>query len=208
MKGTTIFFDLETGGVEDHHPNIQVAAVAVREDWSEAGVLERKIDFEPAACDPEALRLNGYRPEDWVTAVTERQAMLEFDAFCRRHGDLSLVSKRTGNPYTMARLAGHNVAAFDIPRIRRAMDRAGVKFMRGCWWYPLDTYQRALWHFTERGLQQPEDFKLQSLAAHFGIEAQGAAHEALADVRLCARIARAIIAVHESDQAARRSLIP
>lgn len=193
MAGTTIYFDLETGGVEDYHPNIQLAAVAVGPDWRELGVLERKIAFEPSRCDPEALRINGYKPEAWVGALTERQAMIDFDGFCKEHGDLTLVSKRTGRPYLMARLAGHNVCSFDIPRVRAAMDRAGVKFMRGCWWYPLDTYQRALWHFTERGLPQPEDFKLQSLAHHFGIEAQGAAHEALADVRLSVRIARAII---------------
>lgn len=193
MRGTTIFFDLETGGVEDYHPNIQLAAVAVGPDWREVGVLEAKIDFEPSRCDPQALRLNGYKPEAWVGARSEREVMIQFDEFCRLHGDLSLVSKRTGRPYTMARLAGHNVAAFDIPRLRAAMDRAGVKFMRGCWWYPLDTYQRALWHFTERGLAQPDDFKLQSLRSHFGIEPQGEEHEALADVRVSARIARAII---------------
>lgn len=193
MNGTTVFFDLETGGVESHHPNIQIAAVAVK-GWKEVEAFERKIRFEPSKCDPEALMLNGFREADWrEQAVPERDAMVAFDEFCWRHGDMRLVSGKTGRPYTMARLAGHNVAAFDVPRLRAAMERAGVGFMRGCWWYPLDTLQRALWHFTERGLQPPENYKLQTLAQHLGIPAQGAAHEALADVRLSVLVAKSIL---------------
>lgn len=191
MRGTTIFFDLETGGTDDRHPNIQIAAIAVR-DWQEVDAFESKIAFDPRACDPEALRINGYRAEDWAGAVSERAAMTAFDAFCGRYGDLQLVSARTGRPYTMARLAGHNVTAFDVPRLRAACDRAGIRFMRGCWWYPLDSYQRAIWHFAERGLPEPENFKLQTLARHFGIPAQGAEHEALADVRLTVRLAECL----------------
>lgn len=192
MRGTTIFFDLETGGVEPHHPNVQIAAVAVR-DWKEVGAFERKIEFEPAACDPAALRINGYKADAWKGAVAERVAMREFDEFCQSFGDLVLTSQRTGRPYTVARLAGHNIAAFDLPRTRAAMDRAGVGFWKGCWWYPLDTYQRAVWHFEERGLQPPADYKLQTLARHFNLPAQGAEHEALADVRLTALLARELV---------------
>lgn len=191
MKGTTIFFDLETGGVEDAHPNIQIAAVAVR-DWKEVEAFERKIQFNPVLCDPAALQLNGYAPSKWAQAVTEPDAFRAFDAFCARHGDLELVSARTGRPYTVARLAGHNVTSFDIPRLRSAMARAGVKFMRACWFYPLDTYQRAVWHFAEREMPTPENFQLQTLARHFGIPAQGAEHEALADVRLTVRLAECL----------------
>lgn len=194
MKGTTVFFDLETGGVEERHPTIQVAAVAVR-DWLEVEAFECKVAFDPEACDPEALRLNGYSAEAWLHAFPEVEALSLFNAFCTRHADLSLVSERTGRPYTVARLAGHNVAAFDIPRVRRALDARRV-FWKACWWYPLDTYQRAIWHFTERGLTPPKNFQLQTLAAHFGIPAQGAAHEALADVRLCALIARTLAEAH------------
>ncbi len=191
MKGTTLYFDLETGGVEDYHPNIQIAAVAVR-DWKEVGEFERKIQFDVNKCDPAALRLNGYTPAAWEDAVTEGDAMRAFDAFCLKHGDLRLVSARTGRPYTMARLAGHNVVSFDVPRVRAAMERAGVKFWKGCWWYPLDTYQRTLWHYEESGLEGPDDYKLQTIARFLDIPPQGPAHDALADVRLCVKIARSL----------------
>jgi DNA polymerase III epsilon subunit-like protein len=193
VSGTTIFFDLETGGVEPRHPNIQLAAVAMK-DGVEVESFEAKIAFAENACEPEALRLNGYSREKWVGASSEAVVACVFDEFCKRHADLELVSKRTGKPYTVARLAGHNVSAFDVPRARAMMDRAGVRFWRACWWYPLDTYARAIWHFEERGLAWPENFQLQTLARVFGIQAQGAAHEALADVRLCVLLARTLAA--------------
>jgi DNA polymerase III epsilon subunit-like protein len=191
MKGTTVFFDLETGGVEPHHPNIQVAAIAVR-DWKEIDAYEAKVAFDPKACDPEALKVNGYTPEAWLKAVSEAQAASGFAEFCRKHADVTMTSKRTGRPYKVARLAGHNVVAFDVPRARAMMERAGGLFWPACWWYALDTYQRAIWHFAELGGAEPENYQLQTLARYLRIEAQGAAHEALADVRLCARIAQAL----------------
>lgn len=190
MNGTTVFFDLETGGVEPDRPIIQVAAVAMRSDV-EVEAFEAKIAFPEAECDPEALRVNGYKRENWTQAVSEGVAARLFDEFCTRHADLELMSARTGRPYTVARLAGHNVTTFDVPRARAMMDRAGVRFWKACWWYPLDTYARAIWHFTERGAL-PENFQLQTLARLFAIPPQGAAHEALADVRLCALLERAM----------------
>ena len=57
MKGTTVFFDFESGGTEPEHPNIQLAAIAVR-GWKEVDAFERKIDFIESDCDPAAIALN------------------------------------------------------------------------------------------------------------------------------------------------------
>lgn len=191
MNDTTIFVDLETGGVEDRHPNVELAAIAVR-DWEEVDRFERRILFDEKECDPEALRLNGYAAERWKDARTEAHVAVEFNEFCTRHSTLRLISKRTGNPYMVARLAGFNLVRFDVPRLQRVMEVAGVRFWKACWWYPLDVYQRALWHFTELDLALPDDFKLQTLATHLGVEPAGRAHEALSDARTCARVARAL----------------
>ena len=191
LTGTTVYFDLETGGVEEHHPNIQIAAIAVR-DGTEIDAFERKIRFDESAADPEALAMNHYDPAVWAAkAVTEDSAVRAFSGFCRDHADLVLTSKRTGRPYTVARLAGHNVVSFDIPRLRRMFDSSGDGYIPACWWYPLDTYQRAIWYFAERGLAAPENYRLSVLAAHFGLDTEGA-HDALADVRLAAGVAQAI----------------
>ena len=55
-----------------------------------------------------------------------------------------------------------------------------------------DTLQLVLWHFKLRpNLKRPEKLKLSVLAEHFGIPA-GDAHDALADVRLCHQVVRAV----------------
>lgn len=112
---------------------------------------------------------------------------------------MPLVSKR-GTNYTAARLAGHNIVAFDGPRLRTMMDKAlNGAFWPGCWWYPLDTYQRSIWWFTERGLPMPASFRIEALAQHFGIDASGA-HDALADVGSAPRWRSGSGLRHDRDQ--------
>ena len=106
---------------------------------------------------------------------------------------MTAISKKSGRPYETARMAGHNIVAFDIPRLRKMMDDAQVGFWPGCWFWPLDTYQRAIWHFQERGIPPPDNYQLQTLASHFDIPRQGAEHEALADVRLTAKLAQVLV---------------
>lgn len=188
MTQTIVYFDLETGGLERKHPNIQIAAVAMRGS-REVGWLDRKIRFDEHGCDPEALEINSYDPDTWERdAVSEAVATHDFLSFLRTHSDTELTSKRTGRPYRVAQLGGHNIATFDIPRLR---DMAGRAFIPACWWYPLDTYHRAIWWFQERGGDMPADYKLTTLAEYFGIDA-GDAHDALADVRMSAAIAEAM----------------
>jgi DNA polymerase III epsilon subunit-like protein len=181
---STVYFDLETGGLSEQQPNIQIAAVAVRDD-REIESFERKIQFDEAICDAKALELNSYDSDVWAReAVLEAVALADFVDFLRRNADLELISKR-GRPYTVASLGGHNVVSFDIPRLRTM---AGTSFLPACWWYPLDTYHRAIWFFHEMDLPKPENFKLSTLADYFGIPTDDA-HDALADVRMCAAVA-------------------
>lgn len=194
---TIVFFDLETGGVEPERPNIQLAAVAMSDRLdAELGVFEAKIQFDEASASPEALRINSHDPVIWKEhAVGEMVAAGTFASFLREHATVELVSK-AGKPYRIARLAGHNVASFDCPRLVAMFKRYDL-FLPGTAYQPLDTYQRALWYFAEKlcchGLpvRPPENMKLGTLAAHFGINADGA-HDALADVRMCVAIARAM----------------
>lgn len=189
MRGTTVFIDFETGGTETEHPNIQVAAIAVR-GWKEVESFERKIDFDPAACEPEALALNGYTHQAWAGADDEADVARELAEFFGRHSDLRLIAAKTGRPYTVARLAAHN-AAFDVPRLRAMMERAGVRYFGACWWYPLCTLNRALWHYHDRD-DGPPDYRLETLAAHLGLPSPGKAHDALADVRTAAAVVQAL----------------
>ena len=191
-----VYFDLETGGVADGHPDIQLAAIAIDEtSWAELACFEAKIEFDAAAADPEALRLNHYSPEAWQEALPAALVAARFSAFLERFRSLQMVSKRTGRPYAVAKLVGHNAASFDGPRLRRMFERV-QRFL------PADprircTCQRALWWFDERGLA-PADYKLATLCEHFGIEISQA-HEALADVRATIALARALSTVAALD---------
>lgn len=180
-----VLFDLETGGVEDHHPNIQLAAAAVEvKDATTVhlhGALDLPIQFDEDACDPEALRLNSYNRERWEKeAIPEGDALKRFIGLCRDHSHLTLMSKK-GRPYNVARLGGHNVQTFDVPRLQAMGARHGDPFLACCWWYPLDTYQGTVWHFARAGLEPPANYQLGTLAKHFDLPEP--THDAMADLR-------------------------
>lgn len=188
--GRLCFLDLETGGLRVEQPIIQIAAIAVDGDWNEVESLEFKIAFDPARCDAEALAINHYTAEAWADAVPEAVAVSNLAAFLNRHRSVELVSKRTGRPYSVARVAGHN-ASFDL-------DRLSALFKRYDTFFPvdfgsvLDTRFGAIWH-GERTGKRPANHRLVTLAEHHGIPVAGA-HDALVDVRLSIALARVLVA--------------
>jgi len=187
---TTVFFDFETGGVQDHHPNIQLAAVAVDSQWNELATFERKIQFNEADAEPEALKINHYDAEVWKAALPESKVVAEFAAFLKPFCCVEKTSKR-GTPYYVARIAGHNAATFDGPRLRRMFADAGQFLPTDL--HVRDTLQRALWWFDQKG-EECKSFRLTELCKYFGVPVDDTAHDALTDVRLSIAIAKAMSA--------------
>lgn len=186
MSGYTVYFDLETGGVESKHPTIQLAAVAVENGtFKEVGTFESKVRFDETMADPEALKINHYTPEAWKDAPTALAVSVKFSAFLRPFSSVQLTSKRTGMPYSVARLAGYNAVTFDGPRLKAMF--AGSFFP--CSYQILDVLQRALFYFYENTYEPPKDFKLTTLCEYFHIKTDGA-HDALTDVRLTIALAQ------------------
>lgn len=186
----TVYFDLETAGLEETRPIIQLAAVAVDEStWQELAAFEAKLTFDAAAADPEALRINHYDPALWAeVGMSPARAAAKFSDFIRPYRDLEMISKRTGQPYTVARLAGHNASTFDGPRLRRLFEQQGL--FLGADPRVRCTLQRATWWFDERGMKPPS-YKLEALCRYFEIQIEQT-HDALADVRLTVQLARAL----------------
>src|SRR5579885_928715 len=190
-----VYFDTETGGLLPQHPTIQIGAIAVSPDWSEVESFECKILFDEAAADPQALKVNHYDPEVWKRdGVSERRALEDFAAFLNRHRSVDMVSKRTGNPYSVARLAGHNAATFDGPRLFDAFRRQEMF----CPAHPqvLCVLQRAMWFAMETGTAL-KSLKVEDFARHFGVPVQDA-HDALADCRMAIGVARAMADTKET----------
>lgn len=192
MPGSSIvFLDSETAGLRPEHPTIQLAAIAVGPDWQELETFERKIAFDESKADPEALAMNHYDAAVWKRdAVPEVVAVREFAAVLDRHRSIELKSKRTGRPYTVARVGGHNVAGFDLERVA-AMFKRHNAFFPVDFRSVLDTRYGAVWFFNGAD-KQPKNFKLTGLAEHFGVPTDGA-HEALTDVRLSIALARRLV---------------
>ena len=188
---TSCIFDVETGGVNPEHPTIQIAALvfddATREIVDE---IEVKLKFDVNACDPKALEMNHYDAGVWheeaVGALTAREIL---DKFFFKHRSYELISKKTRDPYKTVRLIAHN-APFDITRLRALWDDEFTPF---CWWYPLDTLELALWHFsTMKTSSRPANFQLATLCEFFKIDTSSA-HDALPDCRLTLALLKRLI---------------
>jgi DNA polymerase III epsilon subunit-like protein len=186
----TVVFDLETGGIEPQHPTIQLAAVALEDvTLQEVSLFEQKIAFDVAVCDPEALKIVGYDPALWVKAERAPVVVEQFRVWVKPYSSIAMKGKNPPHrPYAVAKMAGYNAATFDMPRLRALY---GTSFCP-CSYLVRDVLYRALFYFDERpDLTPPENFKLSTVAAYFGIETTGA-HDALADARMTARLMAAL----------------
>lgn len=197
---TTVFFDLETGGLKIEQPIIQLAAIAIDDEWRELATFEAKIQFDFRAADPAALELNHYDAAVWrAEAIPAATAVQRFSRFLDPYRCFQRKSKRPPfRKYTVAQLAGHNAATFDGDRLK-ALYKAHDAFL-GADPRILDTFQLGLWHFHGKG--EPENYKLGTLCKAFGIEFGDDAHDALYDVRKTAELARVMLATPRGQVAA------
>lgn len=175
-----VHLDFETGGTLTEHPSIELGAVAV-ENGVELSSFEQKLTFDPIACDPQALIINGYSAERWVNACAPAMAAARFAAWLRPFASVTRISQRTGAPYQVARTASYN-APFDSPRLRELF---GAAFLP-CEMLMRDVLQVVAFRFDD-ATSKPENYKLTTVAAWFGIPTDGA-HGALADARMCAKV--------------------
>ena len=187
MTHRIVFFDFETAGLDPTHASIQLAAVAT-ESFVEVDAFEAKIVFDESLADPEALAKNHYDPAIWREhAKPEAVVVREFARFLDKHATITMTSKRTGNPYRRAWVAGHNIAKFDLPRLDEMFKRHG-QFLAADTFRPLDTMQLAHWLASATGASDAA-FGLTALCERFDIDITGA-HDALADARMCMKLAQ------------------
>lgn len=187
MTHRIVFFDFETAGLEPAHASIQLAAVAT-EAFVEVDVFEAKIVFDESMADPGALAKNHYDAAIWrEQAKPEADVVREFARFLSAHATIEKTSKRTGNFYRIAWLAGHNIVKFDVPRLIEMFKR-NDQFLSGDIFRPLDTIQLAHWLASATGASDAT-FGLTALCERFGIDTSGA-HDALADARMCVKLAQ------------------
>lgn len=199
MPEKVVVFDVETGGTNPAvHPITQFAAIAVNEQWEEVASVNFLLRFNEADCSPEALEIQGYDRERWEReAVDPLIIRKQVASFFRQHATLQETSK-AGRPYLVARVCGHNASTFDryfLERLfafedrERGIDRV---FLPAATYRALDTLSLARWVSLARP-PGPKDHKLGSLVEWLGLPAFDA-HDALADVRATAAVARGLLA--------------
>jgi DNA polymerase III epsilon subunit-like protein len=173
-----VITDIETGGLELHHPIIQIAAIVIVPGTGV--ILEEfnvKIQFDESHCDPEALRINNYQAIDWQDSIPLIEALNQLKTLYSTYATSSRTSKK-GWQYRVALAGGYN-SHFDSDRLfHRAREHkiflpVDPRF--------LDVMQLALWKLNLKS------YKLSDVAEHLGISAEGA-HDALVDVKITADV--------------------
>ncbi len=198
MSKFIIFFDIETGSLAEDAPIIQLAGLAINEEtWAEVATFETKIQFDESRADEEALKINHYDREVWKrSAVPPAEACRRFSTFIKPYSSIEMVSKRTGNPYSVAKLAGYNAVSFDGPRLRRMY--AECNAFQPFSYHIRDVMQRAMFYIDENKPENPPaNIKLATMCEFMGIEIDKA-HDALSDVRATAELARRLSKTKES----------
>lgn len=165
------FVDTETTGLNiDVQELIQVGCVLVEQNWETPDgipsfeiIEEFELKIKPeriSDADPQALRVNGYDPSEWVFAYNLSEAM-------------NIFAKKTEG----AIMVGHNVC-FDFGFIEKAFRITGIKNMMH--YHKLDTISIAFAKLHDT--HDVEKFSLRVLCQYFNIENKNA-HTALSDAR-------------------------
>lgn len=168
-KHRLAFIDVETTGLDPRrHEIIQIGLVLADQIWTGDKVelkhiseIELKIKPENIEnADPQALRVNGYTPSDWIFAYSLPEAMQIFQ-------------EKTKDCIFIA----HNVC-FDYSFIDHAFYKANIENLMH--YHRLDTLSIAYARLGVR--EETGKYSLSTLCDMFGIKNDNA-HTALADAR-------------------------
>lgn len=195
VNARVVWIDLETGGTDCvAHGITQIAAIATKgvppNDDLCGEPFERKVQLRDGMWTQEALDTQGYTEERWADAIPIGQALHQLAFWCKAFTHVR-ESKRTGKPYRVANMAGHNVE-FDGDFIRAECDRLNL-------WMPLtnwtggrlDTLQLAKWFSFYSGIPT-DSYKLEDLCAQYKLP-EFESHDALGDIMATWRLAQAIL---------------
>lgn len=162
------FIDLETSGLDPElHEILEIGVIVTDFKLKELGSLNCKvIPVYIEGAEEKALKTCGYDKELWEKeAIPLKEALKKLNKL--------VPFKEKAIP------VGHNIKRFDIPFMRKAYKEEGIFDILS--WTMIDTWDLAATYKVISGEQLP-NFKLGTLASHFGIEIK-TAHRAMDDIR-------------------------
>ena len=165
-----IWIDTETTGLDPFkHGIVELGAII---DGRPVKHFNRICDPGDVVYDPKALEVNGISLEEIKSRPSIEEMLREFDQ----------------HVWDRAIIAGHNVAGFDIPFLKEAYRRAGLKWRFHYHCVDPMVLANVLKHW---GLLDTRSLSLGGLAEHFGID-PGNAHRALDDIKTTKAIMEAM----------------
>jgi oligoribonuclease (3'-5' exoribonuclease) len=181
-----VFFDIETSGLDPVRDEITQIAAVVLGPSAIMGTFEVKIlvsseaQAKLAAFALEQPDKCNYDQAVWATqAVAPKVALNRFAEFLKPWATTKMISAKTGNPYYVAPMAGHNVMGFDKEFLFGAAKKHGVFLSAD--FRMVDTLVVYLEYCWLRGLPM-NSLKLEDFVEAMGKKFDGKAHDALVDV--------------------------
>ena len=158
-----LVIDTETDGVDTSECNIvQLSAVPINP-------ISLAIDWHAknAGCSREDIIAK------WKNGVPPQQAWTSFCDYCSR---FTTGKTRYGLPIP----AGYNIIGFDLPLLQRMADQYSKGKLPISSFRRMDLMDHLFWWF--ESLDEPKDYKLDTLREFFGLKAHSQAHDSLSDV--------------------------
>ncbi len=188
-----VFVDIETDRLDPGQANpIQIAMISLnRETLGEIEDFEVKIKLRGDP-DQSALERNCYDEGVWAReAVSHRSARELVARFLDKHATWTRVSLGKGRRQTWTELAGHNIAEYDGPILKRWLGYDQQRRNPAIWTTStIDTMHWARSMELALNERWVEGFSLGALCKKFDIHFEGEEHDALADVRVTVELAR------------------
>lgn len=162
--------DLETSRLDHFAGEILEIGIVVADAETLSPLYELDLKVRPEhikTADPESLRINGYRAEDWEDAVTLADAMRQFSETVRN-----------------AEIAAWNIK-FDWPFLAAALHAAGSK--------PSMSYHGRCIYTLARELLRAKhlaSYSLNPAAAYLGLKEEPLPHRAINGARLATEVYR------------------
>ena len=172
-----LWVDTETTGTDPGKNGIIQLAGVLEINGNEISTFDYKIQpFPEDVIEDSALAVNGFTREELNGFMPPHDARVAFVKMLSTHVDRY-------NKRDKFFFAGYN-GIFDLNFIHAFFKKCGDPYFGSYVWWPSVDVSVMAGHALMGVRHELPNFKLETVAAHFGIQPQGEAHDAMTDIRM------------------------